>query len=152
MNSMSWRFMLIDIFLYVFTATSAHFVISLGQTLFHRYLGHRRFGGIFFRNHVHFHHAHYSGDHIASVRHGNNEGNNTPFFLIPTVLVVGLGYLFMRFDLFVVQIEAMSLSFYGHVYLNNKNHLAGSWLNRFSWFKEKHHLLFILRRHADCNF
>ena len=113
MNSMWWRFMSIDISLYVFTATSAHLVMSLGQTLFHRHLGHRHFGEIFFRIHVHFHHAHYSGDHIASVHHGKNEGNNTPFFLILIVLVVGLSYLFMRFDLFVVQLAAMSLSFSG---------------------------------------
>ena len=144
--------MSIDIFLYVITATSAHFVMLLGQTLFHRHLGHRSFGGIFFRNHVHFHHAHYSGDHIASVHHGNNEGNNTPFFLIPTVLVVGLSYLFMRFDLFVVQLAAMSLSFYAHVYLDKQYHLAGSWLDRFSWFKRKQQLHFLHHRHADCNF
>jgi len=110
------------------------------------------FGGIFFRNHVHFHHAHYSGDHIASVHHGNNEGNNTPFFLIPTVLVVGLSYLIMRFDLFVVQLAAMSLSFYVHVYLDKQYHLAGSRLDRFSWFKRKQQLHFIHHRHANCNF
>ena len=152
MNSMWWRFMSIDIFLYVFTATSTHLVMSLGQTLFHRHLGHRSLGGIFCRNHVHFHHVHYSGDHIVSVHHGNNEGNNTPFFLIPTVLVVGLSYLIMRFDLFVVQLAAMSLSFYGHVYLDKQYHLAGSWLDRFSWFKRKQQLHFIHHRHADCNF
>ncbi len=153
MNSMWWGLMSIDVFLYVFTAMSAHLVMSLGQTLFHRYLGHRRLGGIFFRNHVHFHHAHYSGDHIVSARHGNNnEGNNTPFFLIPTVLVVGLSYLFLRFDLFVVQLAAMSLSFYGHVYLDKQYHLAGSWLGRFSWFKRKQQLHFIHHRHANCNF
>ena len=101
---------------------------------------------------MHFHHAHYSGDHIVSVHHGNNEGNNTPFFLIPTVLVVGLSYLIMRFDLFVVQLAAMSLSFYGHVYLDKQYHLAGSWLDRFSWFKRKQQLHFIHHRHANCNF
>ena len=101
---------------------------------------------------MHFHHAHYSGDHIASIRHGHNEGNNTPFFLIPIVLVVGLSYLVMRFDLFVIQLAAMSLSFYGHVYLDKQYHLAGSWLDRFSWFKRKQQLHFIHHRHADCNF
>src|SRR3954454_9554315 len=107
MNSMWWRFMSIDIFLYVITATSAHFVMSLGQTLFHRHLGHRSFRGIFFRNRVHFHHVHYSGGRLASVHHGSNEGNNPPFFLIPAILVVGLSYLIMKFDLFVVQLAAM---------------------------------------------
>ena len=101
---------------------------------------------------MHFHHAYYSEDHIVSVHHGNNEGNNTPFFLIPTVLVVGLSYLIMRFDLFVVQLAAMSLSFYGHVYLDKQYHLAGSWLDRFSWFRRKQQLHFVHHRHANCNF
>ena len=85
----------VDTFLYLCIATAAYLVMSLGQTLFHRYLGHRRLGGTFFRNHVHFHHAQYSGDHVVSVPHGKNKGNNTPFFLIPTIVVVGLGYLFV---------------------------------------------------------
>lgn len=152
MNSMWWRLTSIDVFLYFFTATMAHFLMSLGQTLFHRYLGHRRLGGIFFKNHVQFHHARYSGDHVVSFHHGNNEGNNTPFFLIPTVLVVGLSYFVMRLDLFVVQLAAMSLSFYGHVYIDNQYHLAGSWLGRFSWFRRKQQLHFVHHRHANYNF
>lgn len=152
MNSLWWRLMPIDVFLYLFTATTAHFLMSLGQTLFHRYLGHRHLGGIFFKNHVQFHHAHYSGDHIVSVHHGNNEGNNTPFFLIPTILVVGLSYFVMRLDLFVVQLAAMSLSFYAHVYIDKQYHLAGSWLGRFSWFRRKQQLHFVHHHHANCNF
>ena len=52
----------------------------------------------------------------------------------------------------MVQLAAMSLSFYGHVYLDKQYHLAGSWLDRFSWFKRKQQLHFIHHRHADCNF
>ena len=144
--------MSIDILLYVFTATSAHLVMSLGQTLFHRYLGHRRLGGTFFRNHVHFHNTQYSGDHVVSVPHGKNEGNNTPFFLIPTIVVVGLSYLFVRLDLFAVELVVMSLSFYGHVYVDKQYHLTGSWLGRFSWFRRKQQLHILHHRHANCNF
>jgi|SRR5271169_3263575 len=35
----------IEIFLCSLTATTAHLLMSLGQTLFHRYLGHRGIGG-----------------------------------------------------------------------------------------------------------
>jgi hypothetical protein len=52
--------------LYGFSAISAHFLISLGQTLFHRYLGHGHLGGRFFTNHIQFHHDHYAGDHVIS--------------------------------------------------------------------------------------
>jgi len=142
----------IDVFLYCLTATIAHFSMSLGQTLFHQYLGHCRLGVRFFRNHVKFHHAHYSGNHVVSTQYLDNGDNNTLFFLAPIALVVGLSYLFLRFDLLAVQLTAMSLSFYGHVYIDKQYHVAGSWLGRFSWFRRKQQLHFTHHRHANCNF
>src|SRR6202022_2301029 len=92
---------------YGFSANIAHFLMSLGQTLFHRYLGHSRLGGRFFKNHIQFHHAHYAGDHVVSTHYLDNGDNNTLLFLIPIVLVVGLSYLFLRLDLLVVQSAVM---------------------------------------------
>ena len=137
---------------YALTAISAHFSMSLGQTLFHRYLGHRRFGGRFFRNHMQFHHVHYSGDDVVSTHYLDNGDNNTLFFLAPVALVVGLSYWFLRLDLFMVQLAAMSLSFYGHVYIDKQFHVAESWLGRFSWFRRKQQLHFVHHRQANCNF
>ena len=88
-----------SLLIYGFTAMMAHFLMSLGQTLFHRYLGHSRLGGRFFKNHIEFHHVHYAGDHVVSTQYLDNGDNNTLFFLIPVVLVVGLSYLFLRLDL-----------------------------------------------------
>jgi len=141
-----------DVALYGLTAMAAHFLMSLGQTLFHRYLGHRHVGGKFFKNHVQFHHAYYSGDHVVSAQYIGREGNNTPFFLIPTALVLGISYFSLRFDLFVVQLTAMSLSFCAHVYLDKQYHVAESWLGRFLWFRRKQELHFFHHRHANCNF
>jgi sterol desaturase/sphingolipid hydroxylase (fatty acid hydroxylase superfamily) len=152
MNIMLWKSASIDALLYCVTAMIAHFLMSLGQTLFHRYLGHRHLGGKFFTNHVQFHHANYLNDLVVSNQYLSKEGNNTPFFLIPVTLVVGLSYLFLRLDLFMVQLAAMSLSFYGHVYFDKQYHVAGSWLGRFSWFRRKQQLHFIHHRHANCNF
>ena len=98
--------------------------MSLGQTLFHKYLGHRRFGGRFFKNHIQFHRAHYSGDHVVSAGYLDNGDNNTLFFLIPVAVIVGVSYLFVRLDLFAVLLVAMSLSFYGHVYIDKHYHVA----------------------------
>ena len=61
-----WTSVSIEIFLCSLTATTAHLLMSLGQTLFHRYLGHRGIGGRFFKNLLHVHHKHYSGDHIVT--------------------------------------------------------------------------------------
>jgi len=143
---------LCGIFLYCFTAIIAHFLMSLGQTLFHKYLGHHRFGGRFFKNHIQVHHAHYSGDHVVSTHYLDNGDDNTLFFLTPVVLVIGLSYFFLRLDLFIVQLAAMSLSFYGHVYIDKQYHVAGSWLGRFSWFRRRQQLHFVHHRHATCNF
>jgi hypothetical protein len=92
MTIILWKSTSIDVFLYCFTAMSAHFLMSLGQTLFHRYLGHSRLGGRFFKNHLQFHHGHYSGDHVVSTHYLDNGDNNTLFFLSPVTLVVGLSY------------------------------------------------------------
>src|SRR5258708_24838707 len=147
-----WGFTAFDIFLYGLTAITTHLLMSLGQTLFHRYLGHHRLGGRFFIRHLQFHHAFYSGNHIISSDHPNNEGNNTPFFLIPTALVIGLSYFLLPLDLFFVQILAMSLSFGAHVYLDKQYHIAGSWLRRLSWFRKKQQLHLVHPRHANCHF
>src|SRR5438105_15356360 len=91
---------------YGFTAMMAHLLMSLGQTSFHRYLGHSRLGGRFFTNHIQFHHAHYAGDHVVSTHYLDNGDNNTLFFVMPVALIVSLSYLFLRLDLFVVQLTA----------------------------------------------
>ena len=94
MTGIWWTSASIEIFLCSLTATTAHLLMSLGQTLFHRYLGHRGIGGRFFENHLYIHHRHYSGNHVVSEYYLNEEANNTPFFLIPVTLVISLGYLF----------------------------------------------------------
>ena len=61
-------------------------------------------------------------------------------------------YLFLRLDLLLIQLTAMSLSFCGHYYIDSQYHVAGSWLGRFSWFSRKQQLHFIHHRHGNCNF
>ena len=61
-----------SLLVYGFTAMIAHLLMSLGQTLFHRYLGHSRLGGRFFKNHIEFHHVHYAGDHVVSTHYLDN--------------------------------------------------------------------------------
>jgi sterol desaturase/sphingolipid hydroxylase (fatty acid hydroxylase superfamily) len=152
MTGIWWTSVSIEIFLCCVTATTAHLLMSLGQTLFHRYLGHRGIGGRFFKNHLYIHHRNYSGNHVISENYLNEEANNTPFFLIPVTLVVSLGYLFLPLDLFIVQLIAMSISFYVHLCFDKHYHVAGSWLGRFAWFRRKQQLHFLHHRHADCNF
>jgi len=147
-----WTSASADFLLYCFTAAITHSLMSLGQTLFHRYLGHTRLGGRFFENHIQFHHGHYSGDHVVSIRYLDDGDNNTLFFLLPVALIVVLGHLLLRLDLFIVQATVMSLSFCGHYYLDNQYHVMGSWLCRFSWFRRKQQLHFVHHRDANCNF
>ena len=143
---------LIEIILGCLTVVVTHYFMSFCQTLFHQHLGHRRIGRQFFRNHVYFHHVYYSKDRMVSERYLADEGNNTPFFLIPILAVVAVSYLFMPFHLFVVQLVTMAASFGAHVHLDKQYHVAGSWLGRFSWFRRKQRLHFVHHRHANANF
>jgi sterol desaturase/sphingolipid hydroxylase (fatty acid hydroxylase superfamily) len=130
-------------------AVATHLVMSFAQTLMHYKLGHHRFGGKFFRNHINLHHTYYSKDHLVSGRYLSDEGNNTPFFLIPVFLVGACAYIVLQLDLFVVQVAAGVISFYAHVFFD-KDHLEGSRLLRF--IRRKQDLHFVHHRHADCNF
>ena len=86
------------------------------------------------------------------LHHRRNEGNNTPYFLIPTILVVGGMFLLLRFDLFLVVIAASAASFSAHVYLDKQYHAERSSLARFAWFKRKQQLHFVHHLHANSNF
>jgi hypothetical protein len=94
------RWSVADLPLYAVVAISAHLVMSGGQTLFHYGLGHRRLGGVFFRNHIRFHHRYYARGRLVSPTYRGEEGNNTPYFLIPTILVVGMVFYILPFSLF----------------------------------------------------
>jgi len=138
--------------LYVLTAVCTHLVISSGQTLFHYGLGHHRIGGIFYRNHIRFHHADYAEGHLVSAAHRRNEGNNTPYFLIPTILVAGAMFLVLPVDLFLVVTAASAASFCAHVYLDRQYHTEASSLSRFVWFRRKQQLHFVHHLYANSNF
>jgi sterol desaturase/sphingolipid hydroxylase (fatty acid hydroxylase superfamily) len=146
------RWSLSDVPLFVLIAIGTHLMVSLSQTLFHYSLGHHRIGGIFYRNHIRFHHTHYAKGHLVSSAHRRNEGNNTPYFLLPTVLVAGAVFLLLPFNLFVVVSVASAASFGAHVYLDKQYHTKGSSLARFAWFRRKQQLHFIHHLHASSNF
>ena len=138
--------------LILMTAVATHLVMSFAQTLMHYKLGHHPMGGKFFRNHINFHHAHYSKDHLVSRTYLGDEGNNTPFFFIPVFLVGACTYLVLPVDLFVAQLVACGASFYAHVYFDKEYHVEGSRLQRFAWFRRKQELHFVHHRHANSNF
>ena len=74
------------------TAVATHLVMSFGQTLLHYKVAHHPIGGKLFRNHINFHHTHYADDHLVSRTYLGDEGNITPYFLIP-IFLVGLDQL-----------------------------------------------------------
>ncbi len=138
--------------LYVITAVVTHLVVSFAQTLMHYKLGHHPMGGKFFYNHINFHHTYYSKDHLVSKAYLGEEGNNTPFFLIPVFLVGACAYLLLPMDLFLVQVVACAASFYAHVFFDKEYHVEGSRFQRFAWFRRKQALHFVHHRHANTNF
>jgi sterol desaturase/sphingolipid hydroxylase (fatty acid hydroxylase superfamily) len=138
--------------LFLMIAVATHLVMSFAQTLMHYKLGHHAMGGKFFRNHINFHHAYYSKDPLVSQTYLDDEGNNTPYFLIP-VFLVGTGiYFVLPLRFFVVLALACAISFYAHVFFDKEYHVEGSWLRRFAWFRRKQELHFVHHRHANKNF
>jgi len=138
--------------LYALTAVGAHLVVSGGQTLMHYGLGHRRLGGVFFRNHIRFHHTHYARGHLVSSSYQGYEGNNTPYFLIPAIIIAGVLFFVLPFNVFLAAALAGTASFYAHVYFDKQYHVQGSRLTRFAWFRRKQQLHFVHHLHANCNF
>ncbi len=146
------RSFVLDSLLFCLTAICTHLAMSGSQTFLHYWLGHRRLGGALYRNHIKFHHTYYAQGHLVSTKYRGAEGNNTPYFLIPTVLVgAGLFYL-LPLALFVVTALAGAASFYAHVLLDKEYHLENSRFERFAWFRRKRQLHFVHHLHADRNF
>jgi sterol desaturase/sphingolipid hydroxylase (fatty acid hydroxylase superfamily) len=144
--------LLAELSLIIVTGTATHLVMSFSQTLMHYKLGHHPIGGKFFRNHINFHHTHYSKDHLVSATYLDVEGNNTPFFFIPVLAAGTFMYFLLPVDLFVVLAVACAASFYAHVFFDKEYHVEGSRLQRFAWFRRKRELHFVHHLHANSNF
>lgn len=144
--------LILELLLFITTAVATHLVVSFSQTVFHYSLGHHRIGGKLFRNHINFHHTYYSKDHLVSPKYLADEGNNTPYFLIPVLLVGACSYLLLPTAHFVVQVFACAISFYAHVLFDKEYHVEGSRLLRFAWFRRKQALHFVHHRHANKNY
>jgi hypothetical protein len=133
-------------------AIATHLVMSFGQTLIHYKVAHHPMGGKIFRNHIDFHHTHYSDAHLVSQTYLGDEGNTTPYFFIPVVLAGAGAYLLLPLVLFIVAMVTCAASFYAHVLFDKEYHSERSRLQRFAWFRRKQELHFIHHRHADSNF
>jgi hypothetical protein len=76
--------------------------LECGQTLLHRWLGHRLIVDCYtvtISNSI----AHgLRAGHLASAIYSNEDGNNAPYFLLPTLLVGGIVLLVLPPSVFVV--------------------------------------------------
>jgi hypothetical protein len=138
--------------LFLVTAAGTHLMMSFGQTVIHYKVAHHPRGGKIFRNHINFHHTHYSDDHLVSGTYLGDEGNTTPYFFIPVVLIGAFAYFFLPPSLFAVMAVACGASFYAHTFFDKEYHSERSRLQRFAWFRRKQQLHFVHHRHADSNF
>jgi len=144
--------LILKLSLFLMTAVATHLVMSFGQTLIHYKVAHHPMGGKIFRNHINFHHTHYSDAHLVSRTYLGDEGNTTPYFFIPVFLVGGCAYFLLPLNLFVVMVIASAASFYAHVFFDKEYHLERSRLQRFAWFRRRQELHFVHHRHVNSNF
>ena len=87
-----------------------------------------------------------------SSMHRGAEGNNTPYFLIPTILVGAVMFFVLPFDLFLVVAAVGAVSFCAHVYFDQAYHAQEPKLARFAWFRRMQQLHFVHHLHANSNF
>jgi hypothetical protein len=146
------RWSLIEIPLFALVIVGTHLVVSGGQTVMHCWIGHRRIGGALFRNHINFHHARYRRGHLVSTARLKEDGNNTPFFLLPVALVAALVFFILPLSFFIAVMLTAGLSFFAHVWFDKAYHLDGSYLERFAWFRRKRQLHFVHHLHANTNY
>ena len=144
--------LILKLSLFLVTAVATHLLMSFGQTFLHYKVAHNPIGGKLFRNHINFHHTHYAEDHLVSRTYLGDEGNITPYFLIPVFLVGGCVYFLLPPNLFVVTAITSAASFYAHVFFDKEYHVEGSRLQRFAWFRRQQELHFVHHRHANSNF
>ena len=116
--------LVLQLTLFLMTAVATHLVMSFGQTLIHYKVAHHPMGGKFFRNHINFHHTHYSDAHLLSRTYLGDKGNTTPYFFIPVFLVGGCAYFLLPLNLFVVMVIASATSFYAHVFFDKQYHVV----------------------------
>jgi hypothetical protein len=146
------RLLLLQVPLVALTCLCTHLVISCSQALLHYGLGHHRIGGRLFRNHIGYHHTYYARGHLVSEVYQGDEGNNTPYFLIPVILVGGGMFFALPLYLFLAVVAASAMSFTAHVYFDKAYHVEGSAFQRFAWFRRKQQLHFVHHLHANSNY
>src|SRR5260370_4912170 len=144
--------LILKLSIFLVPSAATHLVMSFGQTLIHYKVAHHPMGGKIFRDHINFHHTHYSDAHLISRTYLGDEGNTTPYFFIPVFLVGGCAYFLLPLSLFVVMVIASAASFYAHVFFDKEYHVEGSRLQRFAWFRRKRGRTFFHHRHANSNF
>jgi sterol desaturase/sphingolipid hydroxylase (fatty acid hydroxylase superfamily) len=125
---------------------------TLIQMVLHWFMGHRRWGGRFFRIHVTRHHGIYAGRRLATPSYEDEEISLTAYYLLPCLLACGVGYLLLPPLLFWVHLATFTVMFALHVYLHVQFHVRRSWLNRFSRFRTLRRLHNIHHRHHGRNF
>ncbi len=136
----------------IIAVIATHLVMSFFQPMLHYQLGLRRWGRMFFRNHINFHHAHYSKEHRVSKRYLDDGGNNTPYFLLSVALAAGGAYFVLPLYVLIAVLITCVASFYAHTFFDREYHVEGSRLLRFRWFRHMQELHFVHHRHANSNF
>ena len=138
--------LILKLSLFLVTAAVTHLVMSFGQTLIHYKVAHHPMGGKIFRNHINFHHTHYSDAHLVSRTYLGDEGNTTPYIFIPVFLAGACAYPLLPVDLFMVLVVACAASFWAHVFVDKEYHSERSRLQQFAWFRRKQELHFVHHR------
>ena len=126
---------------YLATLVVTHYLASFIQMSLHYLLGHqRRLGSYFHRNHLMYHHALYSKRIMVSGKYVPEEKTFMFYYIIPAVALAAAASSLLPYDLLILHVSVLSLSYAAHIYLHTHYHLSDTWLRRFRWFRKKQQL------------
>jgi sterol desaturase/sphingolipid hydroxylase (fatty acid hydroxylase superfamily) len=138
--------------IFINVAVGSYYLMSIVQTVLHRYCGHKQRIRAVFEAHAIRHHGQYPPTKLQTKTFVELESHALYYYGIP--IVVFTATIYVTFGLMVTNayLVGVFFTFAWHVYLHRQYHLTTSPLDRFAWFQRKRHLHFEHHRNARVNF
>ncbi len=140
------------LWIFLSVAVGTYYLMSVLQTVLHRYYGHTNRIRKVYSAHALGHHGHYHRNNLQTENFVDLESHALNYYGIPIAVVAALAYLVGGTLVMIANLIGVFVTFRWHLYLHEHYHLIDSPLERFTWFRKKRALHFVHHRDARHNF
>ena len=130
----------------------SYYLMSIMQTVLHRYYGHKQRIRAVFEAHAIRHHGQYPPSKLQTEVFIELESHALYYYGIPIVVFLAIIYLIFGPLVTTAYVVGVLFTFVWHYYLHRQYHLSESPLDHFVWFRKKRHLHFEHHRNARVNY